>query len=629
MKKYSGEDLRMAYTNAQMTLTLMRSQLRTGRIRGKDFDEKLEFLEQLIKETQENFLDSFIQQQQLQGISSNLQEINELLATSFELEDILRNILDIIIKQTEADRGFILLISEDNRFYVPVAHNFDRIKLSENELSFSKTIATQVYKTKEPIIVTDAQRDFEYKDNTSTLVFGLRSILAIPLIIAEKVIGAIYLDNRVRAGLFSETDLEIIKPSIQKAAAAIEAGLKHYQVKQQLLHLEAKIDLIYKQYGTFSSAFLLDSQKISWDLLVSLKSLYVSEESAVGKIISVITQLPSYSQQLIQLTNMFQELPDLQSSPRGPELEDIFEKPTPQKPNAIEGDHSLVSHSEIQRPPVASSEQHQSKVSPFSSTSSMHPQPETEGPQASRPRPTFARRPQSQVAPIPPSSTSPFARHHAKSPQEKENEETFARAQEYPRVEGLKRFIPLSSESRVARPSQDIRIFITGATKAGKTQFIKAVSEIEVDTPFAKSLGESLENSESNQKMDFGRISIDEETVLYLFGTSGSWRFDFLWEIMAQDMAGFVVIVDSTRPETFADTREILGRFRAYAPVPYVVAANKQDLSQAWRPDDIRIALRTEDHTKVLPCSVLDSKSVENILIELLYSILEEIDGPR
>jgi signal recognition particle receptor subunit beta len=114
--------------------------------------------------------------------------------------------------------------------------------------------------------------------------------------------------------------------------------------------------------------------------------------------------------------------------------------------------------------------------------------------------------------------------------------------------------------------------------------------------------------------------------VLYLFGTPGQRRFNFMWEILSQGMLGFVVLVDSSRPETFREAKSILETFRAYAPTPYVVAANKQDLPDAWEVDDLRVALRLDPGVKMLPCVAPDSESVKNVLLELLYSILEEMD---
>jgi hypothetical protein len=87
------------------------------------------------------------------------------------------------------------------------------------------------------------------------------------------------------------------------------------------------------------------------------------------------------------------------------------------------------------------------------------------------------------------------------------------------------------------------------------------------------------------------------------------------------------VLIDSARPETFREARHILEVFRGYAPTPYVVAANKQDSPDAWATDDLRIALKISQNIKVLPCVATDKESVKNILLELLYSILEEMDA--
>jgi signal recognition particle receptor subunit beta len=127
--------------------------------------------------------------------------------------------------------------------------------------------------------------------------------------------------------------------------------------------------------------------------------------------------------------------------------------------------------------------------------------------------------------------------------------------------------------------------------------------------------------------MDFGRITVDAELVLYLFGTPGQRRFDFMWEILSEGMLGFVVMVDSSRPETFREAKSILETFRAYAPTPYVVAANKQDHSEAWAPEDLRIALRLDPNVKLLPCVATHRESVKAVLLELLYSILAEMEA--
>jgi len=175
---------------------------------------------------------------------------------------------------------------------------------------------------------------------------------------------------------------------------------------------------------------------------------------------------------------------------------------------------------------------------------------------------------------------------------------------------------------------QTVKMVITGPFNAGKTQFIQSVSEIDVVATERKISSESEREKETTTvAMDFGRITVDDDLVLYLFGTPGQKRFDFMWEILSEGMLGFIVMVDSTRPETFREARSILEIFRAYAPTPYVVAANKQDSKDAWEIDDMRIALRLDANLKLLPCIAKHKESVKMVLLELLYSILAEMDS--
>jgi uncharacterized protein len=175
---------------------------------------------------------------------------------------------------------------------------------------------------------------------------------------------------------------------------------------------------------------------------------------------------------------------------------------------------------------------------------------------------------------------------------------------------------------------QTVKMVITGPFNAGKTAFISSVSEIEVVSTEREITDEtSSVKKKTTVAMDFGRITVDEELVLYLFGTPGQKRFDFMWEILSEGMLGFIVLVDSVRPETFREARRILDIFRDYATTPYVVVANKQDMEDAWSPEDLRIALRVHSDVKLLPCVATDKESVKSVLVELLYTILAKVSG--
>lgn len=172
-----------------------------------------------------------------------------------------------------------------------------------------------------------------------------------------------------------------------------------------------------------------------------------------------------------------------------------------------------------------------------------------------------------------------------------------------------------------------IKIVISGPYAAGKTQFINTISEIETVKTEAKTTktGEKEKKDYTTVAMDFGRIKIDDEHTLYLFGTPGQTRFDFMWDILGKGMVGLVVLVDSTDPATFHEARRIINYFESRYPAPFVVGCNKQDLKGAWSPDDIRTALDLDTDIKVLPLIAIDKNSVKNVLLTLLDEIAKHI----
>src|SRR5688500_16819455 len=134
----------------------------------------------------------------------------------------------------------------------------------------------------------------------------------------------------------------------------------------------------------------------------------------------------------------------------------------------------------------------------------------------------------------------------------------------------------VSARSRANDP-RSVKIVVTGPFGAGKTSLISAISEIEVlSTERAVTDGAATPaKSKTTVAMDFGRLTVDEELALYLFGTPGQRRFEFMWEILAEGMLGFIVMVDAQREESLEESREILAFFRESADVPFVVAVNK------------------------------------------------------
>jgi hypothetical protein len=173
-----------------------------------------------------------------------------------------------------------------------------------------------------------------------------------------------------------------------------------------------------------------------------------------------------------------------------------------------------------------------------------------------------------------------------------------------------------------------VKIVVTGPFAAGKTTLIRTISEITVlSTEQSVTDETSTRKSDTTVAMDFGRITIDRDLVLYLFGTPGQERFDFMWEILGEGMLGYVLLVDVARPESLDEAAGILEAFRRMARVPFVVALNRADGLDESEEARVREALSIEPHVAVLPCNAVDRESVKAVLLALLYAVVDTIDA--
>jgi len=173
-----------------------------------------------------------------------------------------------------------------------------------------------------------------------------------------------------------------------------------------------------------------------------------------------------------------------------------------------------------------------------------------------------------------------------------------------------------------------VKIVVTGPFSAGKTTLIRTISEITVLST-EKDITDHTKSrkAETTVAMDFGRITIDRDLVLYLFGTPGQDRFDFMWEILGEGMLGYILLVDSSRPDSMDEAVGILAAFRKMARVPFVVALNR---APGLDPSDeaaVRATLELGDEVPVVPCDATDRESVKAVLLALLYSVVDQIDA--
>jgi adenylate cyclase len=239
-------------TTLHQQLSILSTQ--TGAVRDALKDEKVK----LPKESLENLtnIETILGQLSKKMAAfetehSNLLElagIGQVVNSTLELDSVLQIVMDTIVRLTRAERGFLMLRDEQNALTTRVARNWEQESIDPSEFAVSRTIMERVVETGEPVLSTNAQEDPRFGTQTSIIAYSLRSILCVPLKVKDELIGLIYADNRIRSGIFSENERDLLTAFANQAAVAIEnarlfSTLKH--TLAEVIELKGLMDNVF------------------------------------------------------------------------------------------------------------------------------------------------------------------------------------------------------------------------------------------------------------------------------------------------------------------------------------------------------------------------------------------------
>lgn len=193
--------------------------------------------------SQENYLEKLL-------------ELGQLMNSTLELKQVLDIAMEQVIKFVGAERGFILLVDvATGKVWGEAMYQIDRAALEAafsgreggNQAEISKTIVENVLTTKQPVISYNAMEDPRFASRQSVQFHNLRSVLCVPLLVRDKLLGVIYLDNRLKTGVFSEEHLQMLQAFSNQAAIALENARLYENLRRSLEERLRLQDELHKQ----------------------------------------------------------------------------------------------------------------------------------------------------------------------------------------------------------------------------------------------------------------------------------------------------------------------------------------------------------------------------------------------
>jgi uncharacterized protein len=174
---------------------------------------------------------------------------------------------------------------------------------------------------------------------------------------------------------------------------------------------------------------------------------------------------------------------------------------------------------------------------------------------------------------------------------------------------------------------------LAGGFGVGKTTLVGAVSEIKplrTEEPLTErgvrtdSIAGVERKTTTTVAMDFGRITLREDLVLYLFGTPGQERFWFMWDELALGALGAIVLADTRR---LADSFPAIDYFER-RDIPFIIALNCFEGARRYAADDVRVALDLDPDLPIVMCDARSKESAKEVLITLVEHVLSVADEP-
>lgn len=199
---------------------------------------------------------------------SLLYRLSQTFNSSLDLDEVLNTVIDSVIATTRAERGFVILLEENGQIKFRAARGSNQTNIDNPEFQISRGVIDQVIREGIPILTSDAQMDSRFSAMQSVAFLGLTSVMCAPLKVKETTLGAVYVENRIQAGIFTENDLDLLNAIASSAAIAID-NARLYQVAVEKGRLERELQVARRVQASFLPGQVF--QPPGWDIQAYLE----------------------------------------------------------------------------------------------------------------------------------------------------------------------------------------------------------------------------------------------------------------------------------------------------------------------------------------------------------------------
>jgi adenylate cyclase len=231
----------------------------------------------------------------------SLAGIGSVVNSSLDLSEVLCAVMDAIVSLTSAERGILMLKTEGAEpiELIPhIARNWEQESIEPSDLALSRTIIKRVFDEGLAILTTNAQADPRFDTQKSVITHNLRSILCVPLKVKGEITGVIYADNRMRTGLFTRVQLELLTAFSNQAAVAIENARLYQSMRsslEEVIELKSLMDNIFTSLASGVITLDLEDRITQCNHATGL-ILGSNRDGLVGKCLEEV--LPAFAHEL-------------------------------------------------------------------------------------------------------------------------------------------------------------------------------------------------------------------------------------------------------------------------------------------------------------------------------------------